>query len=185
MTLCGSEGVKVLATVDISYGSPSVTRITTHMATNTGSIMSSSKRQLFATDSAMASDVVGGHFGAKRIIGLRYFLGELGHMQHDPSDIYMDNQQFFDTVTKGRGCSERFKLILIRYDLLSKNLARERWYQLRDIMLGNLPIVLDESITALVETGHKLVVAYFCRFMLCSGSVILRVCVVTSFLLNI
>jgi len=48
-------------------------------------------------------------------------------------------------------------------DILSKNLARERWYQLREVMLGNSPIVLDEyeSLTALVETGHKLVVANF------------------------
>lgn len=188
LTLGGSEGVKVLATVDTSYGSPSVTGITTHMATNTGSITSISKRQPFATDSAMASEGVGGHFGAKRVMGLRYFLGELGHAQCDPSDIYMDNQPFLDTITKGRGCSERSKPILIRYnvvkeaweqdeidlkhlksenmvaDLLSKNLARERWYQLRDVLLGNSPIVLDESLTALVETGHKLVVANFCQF---------------------
>jgi len=187
LALGGSEGVKVLATVDTSYGSPSVTGIITHMATNTGSITSTSKRQPFATDSAMASEGVGGHFGAKRIMGLRYFLGELGQTQHDPSDIYMDNQPFFDTITKGRGCSERSEPILIRCNvvkvweqdeidlkhlnseymvtnLLSKYLARERWYQLRDFMLGNSPIVLNESLTALVETGHKLVVANFYQF---------------------
>jgi len=94
------------------------------MATNTGSITSTSKRQPFATDSTMASEGVGGHFGAKRIMGLRYFLGELGHPQHDPSDIYMDNQPFLDTITKGRGCSERSKPILIRY-----NVVKEAWEQ--------------------------------------------------------
>ena len=95
-----------------------------HMATNTGSITSTSKRQPFATDSAMASEGVGGHLGAKRIMGLCYFLGELGHPQHDPSDIYMDNQPFLDTITKERGCSERSKPVLIRY-----NVVKEAWEQ--------------------------------------------------------
>jgi hypothetical protein len=187
LTLGGASGVHVLETVDTSYGLPCMTGISTHMSTETGSIMSTVKRHPFATDSAMASEGIGGHFGAKRIMGLRYFLDELGHPQLEPSDLYMDNQPFIDTITKGKGCSERSKPILIRYnvvkeawehdeidlkhldtnnmvaDILTKNLPREKWYQLRDVLLGNSPIVLDELLSAQVEAGHKLVVSNFCQ----------------------
>jgi hypothetical protein len=149
--------------------------------------MSTVKRHPFATDSAMASEGIGGHFGAKRIMGLRYFLAELGHSQLEPSDLYIDNQSFTDIITKGKGCSERSKPILIRYnvvkeaweqdeidlkhldtknmvaDILTKNLPREKWYQLRDVLLGNSPIVLDEVLRAQVEAGHKLTVSNFCQ----------------------
>ena len=167
LTLGGSNGVQILETVDTSYGTPSTTGISTHMSTQTGSIMSTVKRHPFSTDSAMASEGIGGHFGAKRIMGLRYFLDELGYRQLEPSEIYMDNQPFLDTITKGKGCSERSKPILIRYnivkeaweqdeidlkhlrsanmvaDLLTKNLAREQWYRLRAVLLGNAPIALN------------------------------------------
>jgi hypothetical protein len=167
LTLGGSDGVQVLMTVDTSYGTPSTTGITTHMSTTTGSIMSAVKRHPFTTDSAMASEGIGGHFGTKRIMGLRYFLNELGFPQLQPSDLYMDNQPFIDTIVNGKGCSERSKPILIRYnivkeaweqdeidlkqlrsanmvaDLLTKNLAREQWYQLRAVLLGNSPILLN------------------------------------------
>ena len=168
LTLGGSNGVQILETVDTSYGTPSTTGISTHMSTQTGSIMSTVKRHPFSTDSAMASEGIGGHFGAKRIMGLRYFLDELGYRQLEPSEIYMDNQPFLDTITKGKGCSERSKPILIRYnivkeaweqdeidlkhlrsanmvaDLLTKNLAREQWYRLRAVLLGNAPIALND-----------------------------------------
>ena len=72
----------------------------------------------------MASEGIGGHFGVKRIMGLRYFLDELGYRQLEPSEIYMDNKPFLDTITKGKGCSERSKPILIRY-----NIVKEAWEQ--------------------------------------------------------
>jgi hypothetical protein len=90
-------------------------------------------------------------------MGLRYFLDELGYRQLEPSEIYMDNQSFLDTITKGKGCSERSKeaweqdeidLKHLRFanmaaDLPTKHFAREQWYRLRAVLLGNAPIALN------------------------------------------
>jgi hypothetical protein len=171
LTIGGREGVKVLSTVDTSHaGNPELrgtTGSTIHMAHSTGSIMSSVRRHTLTTDSAMASEGVGGHLQARKVIGLRYFCGELGFPQAEPSDFYMDNEPFIKTIINRTGCSERSKWILIRYnilkeaweqdeidlkhlnsenmvsDILSKNTPRELWYRLRDVLLGNSPILLD------------------------------------------
>ena len=168
LTIGGPDGVQLVETVDTSYGMPSTTGFSLHMSTKTGSIMSAVRRHPFTTDSAMASEGIGGHLGAKRIMGLRYFLTELGFPQTYPSEMYMDNQPFLDTIIRGKGCSERSKPILIRYnivkeawqqdeidlrhlrsanmvsDILTKNLAREFWYKLRAVILGNSPFQLND-----------------------------------------
>jgi hypothetical protein len=125
LTLGGPNGVQILeTTVDTSCGTPSTTGISTHMSTQTGSIMSAVKRHLFSTDSAIAFEGIGGHYSTKRIMGLRYFLDELGYRQLEPSEIYMGDQPFLDAITKCKGCSERSKPILIRYTI-----AKEAWQQ--------------------------------------------------------
>jgi hypothetical protein len=105
----------------------------------------------------------------RHVLAYRYFAEELGFPMHLPSEFYMDNEPFMKTNTGQRGCSSRSKHVLIQWkilkeaydadqiqmlhlntvnmvsDILTKPLAREDWYRLRAVLLGQSPMVLDTT----------------------------------------
>jgi hypothetical protein len=133
--------------------------------------------QSIITDSAMASEGVGGHLHLKRVLALRYFLGELGFEQSAPTKFYMDNEPFINTIVNDRGPSEKSKHILLRFqmlkeqyqcgtisllhlatrnmvaDILTKALSSPEWLRLRLVLLGQSPIIFNpvQSSTTLAD----------------------------------
>ena len=181
LVLGGTTGVEIIATTDTSYasgdGCKSQTGGTIHMSPSTGSVMSMCEVQSIITDSAMASEGVGGHLHLKRVLALRYFLGELGFEQSAPTKFYMDNEPFINTIVNDRGPSEKSKHILLRFqmlkeqyqcgtisllhlatrnmvaDILTKALSSPEWLRLRLVLLGQSPIIFNpvQSSTTLAD----------------------------------
>ena len=126
MTIGGSNGVSLLATVDTSYAPTdpyssdlrSITGGTIHMSAETGSIISLCARHDFTTDSSMAAEGVGCHLVVKKVLPLRIFLNELGFSQTKPTMIYMDNEPFLNAVTGDKGASNRSKHIMIKLNII-------------------------------------------------------------------
>ena len=173
LVLGGTSGVEIIATTDTSYasgsGCKSQTGGTIHMSPSTGSVMSMCEVQSIITDSAMASEGVGGHLHLKRVLALRYFLGELGFEQSTPTKFYMDNEPFINTIVNDRGPSEKSKHILLRFqmlkeqyqcgtisllhlatrnmvaDILTKALSSPEWLRLRLVLLGQSPIIFNPA----------------------------------------
>jgi len=169
LILGGTEGVKIVATVDTSYGTgpdlKSKTGGTLHTSHNTGSFFTWLKRHPFITDSTCASEGVGGAYMIRYILAFRYFFEELGFPQIHPSVLYMDNLPFIKTITGSNGASERAKHILLRFNLIkeayqqgqidiehlnsanmpadiaTKNTPKEIFQRLRLVQLGRQPIV--------------------------------------------
>jgi hypothetical protein len=169
----GTEGVKIISTVDTSYAGHkdffSHTGGTLHMSHSTGAFMTLCKKLTVMADSAMVAEGLGAHMQIRHVLAYRYFAEELGFPMHLPSEFYMDNEPFMKTITGQRGCSSRSKHVLIQWkilkeaydadqiqmlhlntvnmvsDILTKPLAREDWYRLRAVLLGQSPMVLDTT----------------------------------------
>ena len=174
LVLGGTEGVKIISTVDTSYAGHkdlySHTGGTIHMSHSTGAVMTLCKKLTVMADSAMVAEGLGAHMQIRHVLALRYFAGELGYSMDVPSEFYMDNEPFMKTITGQRGCSSRSKHVLIQWkilkeaydadqiqmlhlntvnmvsDILTKPLAREDWYRLRAVLLGQSPMVLDTAV---------------------------------------
>jgi len=179
LILGGTEGVKIISTVDTSYAGHkdlySHTGGTIHMSHNTGALMTLCKKLTVMADSAMVAEGLGAHMQIRHVLALRYFAEELGFPMDVPSEFYMDNEPFMKTITGQRGCSSRSKHVLIQWkilkeaydadkiqmrhlntvnmvsDILTKPLAREDWYRLRAVLLGQSPMVLDNAVLDIVK----------------------------------
>ena len=179
LILGGTEDVKIISTVDTSYAGHkdlySHTGGTIHMSHSTGALMTLCKKLTVMADSAMVAEGLGAHMQIRHVLALRYFAGELGFPMDMPSEFYMDNEPFMKTITGQRGCSSRSKHVLIQWkilkeaydadqiqmlhlntvnmvsDILTKPLAREDWYRLRAVLLGQSPIVLDTAVLDVVS----------------------------------
>jgi len=179
LILGGTEGVKIISTVDTSYAGHkdlySHTGGTMHMSHSTGAFMTLCKKLTVMADSAMVAEGLGGHMQIRHVLAYRYFAGELGYPMDLPSEFYMDNEPFMKTITGQRGCSSRSKHVLIQWkilkeaydadqiqmlhlntvnmvsDILTKPLAREDWYRLRAVLLGQSPMVLDTAVVDVVS----------------------------------
>ena len=145
------------------------------MSHNTGALMTLCKKLTVMADSAMVAEGLGAHMQIRHVLALRYFAEELGFPMDMPSEFYMDNEPFMKTITGQRGCSSRSKHVLIQWiilkeaydadkiqmrnlntvnmvsDILTKPLAREDWYRLRAVLLGQSPMVLDNAVLDIVK----------------------------------
>ena len=172
LILGGPDDVKLLATVDTSYYGNATdltcqSGATFHLGPRTGAFAVLSKTPKIVTDSAMAAEGVGGHFGIRRVLPWRYFLNELRCSQQLPTDYYMDNLPFIQTIVGQRGCSPLSKHILIRMkllkqaydageinllkldtenmvaDILTKALGPADFHRLRGVLQGSSPIIFN------------------------------------------
>ena len=98
----------MIGTVDISYESDgenykSITGAKLHMASNTGSMITTCARHTICADFSMSAEGIGCHLLVRRIIPLRQFFKELGFPSSHSTLIYMDNLPFMNSVVGDKG----------------------------------------------------------------------------------
>jgi len=96
LTFSSTEGVKLYATVDSSYGNhedrKSHSGCTLHIGQNSGSFLTRSKKQTITADSSTVAEFIAAHLATKEIMWARSLLAELGYPQLDPTILYEDNK---------------------------------------------------------------------------------------------
>ena len=108
LVLGGDQGIQMVGTVDTSYAPDgenygSITGATSHMASNTGSMLTMCTRHTICANSSMSAEEIGCHLLVRRVLPLRYFFKEVGFVRDQPTLIYMDNLPFMNSVVGGRG----------------------------------------------------------------------------------
>ena len=95
-------------TVDTPYAPDgasykSITGATTHMASNTGSMLTMSTKQTRCADLSMSTEGIGCHLLVRRVLLLRYFFKEWRFPQQQPTMIFMYNGPFIKLVIGNEG----------------------------------------------------------------------------------
>ena len=135
LTFSSTEGVKLYATVDSSYGNhddrKSHSGCTLHIGLNSGSFLTRSKKQTITADSSTVAEFIAAHLATKEIMWARSLLAELGFPQLDPTILYEDNMSTIAMINNDSN-SQKTKHVAIKY-----NLVREQ-VQLKNIKLNHL-----------------------------------------------
>ena len=173
LTIGGTLGVQLLATVDTSYAPntdlKSHTGGTIHIGPQYGSLLSFSSRQSIMADSSTSAEGIGCHMLAKIILPIRFYLEELFHPQLNASRVCMDNIPYMQSALSEKGHSKRNKHVLIRMkvtneaisnneitlehlttsdmvaDILTKPLGPIDFHRLRRILLGMDPVKVPST----------------------------------------
>ena len=123
------SGVKLVATVDASYGThtdrKSHTGITLHIGESSGSFLTRSKKQSITADSSTAAEYIAAHSAAKEIQWARSLLDELGYKQQEPTVLFEDNKSTI-TMVNNDSHSQKTKHIDIRYHYIREAVQRKQ-----------------------------------------------------------
>ena len=169
----GGKDIDLVFTTDTSYHGfsdlKSCTGGTMHLNSLTGSIHSVCEKHTITADSAMAAEGIGAHIHIKRALPVIFLFEELGYKLINPAKFYMDNIPFMKTIKGEKGASHKSKHMLIRLqvtkeafedgkislehlrsenmvaDILTKALSYDKWSKLREPLLGNSPIEINND----------------------------------------
>ena len=123
------SGVKLVATVDASFGThtdrKSHTGITLHIGESSGSFLTRSKKQSITADSSTAAEYIAAHSAAKEIQWARSLLDELGYKQQEPTVLFEDNKSTI-TMVNNDSHSQKTKHIDIRYHYIREAVQRKQ-----------------------------------------------------------
>ena len=130
--------------VDASYAChtdlKSHTGCTLHMAPNSASFLSLSKKQTILADSSTVAEYIGAHLAAKQILWARNILYEMNLSQVNPNTLYEDNKSTI-TLLNNPGNGNRTKHIALRYNFLReeiKNGTISMTYLPTDMMISDI-----------------------------------------------
>ena len=119
--LGGLGGVTLYATVDASYGThddrKSHSGCTLHIGVGSGAFLSRSKKQTVAADLSIVAEFIATHLVANEIMWTRALLGEMGHVQLEPTILGEDNMYTIAMINNEN--SIKTKHIEIRFNLIS------------------------------------------------------------------
>jgi hypothetical protein len=136
------SGVKLVATVDASYGThvdrKSHTGITLHIGDSSGSFLTRSKKQSITADSSTAAEYIAAHSAAKEIQWARSLLEELGYKQLEPTVLFEDNKSTI-TMVNNDSHSQKTKHIDIRYHYIREAVQRKQ------LVMEHLPTTIMTS----------------------------------------
>ena len=123
LVLGGHGGVKLSATVDASYGThedrKSHSGCTLHIGDGSGAFLSRSKKQTVTADSSTVAEFIATHLVAKEIMWARMLLGEMGHIQLEPTVLGEDNMSTIAMINNDSH-NQKTKHIAIRYNLIKE-----------------------------------------------------------------
>jgi hypothetical protein len=168
LTIGGTLGIQLLATVDTSYAPnhdlKSHSGGTIHIGPQYGSFISFSSRQTIMADSSTSAEGIGCHMLAKILLPIRFYLAELSYPQFNATRVCMDNVPYMQSALGEKGHSKRNKHVLIRMkivneaisndeislehlrtidmvsDILTKPLGPIDFHRLRRVLLGMDPV---------------------------------------------
>eukprot|EP01031_Cornospumella_fuschlensis_P031801 gene31801-38441_t len=128
LTFQSSEGIKLYATVDASYGNhtdrKSHTGVTLHIGRTSGSFLSRSKKQTITADSSTVAEFVATHVAAKEIMWVRSLLSELGYPQVGPTILFEDNKSTIHMINNDSH-TQKTKHVDIRYHLIREQIQNQ------------------------------------------------------------
>ena len=123
LVLGGHGGVKLSATVDASHGThedrKSHSGCTLHIGDGSGAFLSRSKKQTVTADSSTVAEFIATHLVAQEIMWARMLLGEMGHIQLEPTVLGEDNMSTI-TMINNDSHNQKTKHIAIRCNLIKE-----------------------------------------------------------------
>ena len=134
------DGVKLYATVDVSYAChedmKSHTGLTLHIGNRSGAYQSQSKKQTIIADSSTVAELIGTHAASKEILWARRFLASVKYPQEFPTIMYEDNMSTISMI-KNKSNGKRTKHVELRYtiirDHVTKQLIAVEWMPTKDM----------------------------------------------------
>ena len=111
----------MFGTVDASYAThqdfKSHTGFTLHVGRDSGSILTTSKKQKIIADSSAIAEFIGTHLAGKEILWARRILASLGYPQQAPTILFKHNKSTISMI-KNKCNGKRTKHIDVRYNLI-------------------------------------------------------------------
>ena len=92
---------------------------TLHIGDGSGAFLSRSKKQTVTADSSTVAEFIATHLVAKEIMWARMLLGEMGHIQLEPTVLGEDNMSTIAMINNDSH-NQKTKHIAIRYNLIKE-----------------------------------------------------------------